>query len=202
MTHIWKRMLLTGTIAATVLVGAVGATPAAALEIPCATRTLSKAFSPWGDLNDYFVVTDGTFETGARSWKLDRGVTVATKQQATWKVNGANHNFGMMLPKGTSARAPQTCLTVGEESFRFFYKTPAVKGATLVVTIQSDSDMGRATSTVTLTGNGTSAWAVSPPIAIPNVLGEDYQQYVDISFTVTGGTWVLDDVMIDPFKAR
>jgi hypothetical protein len=202
MTRIKERMLLAGTIAATVLVGGVGATQASALEIPCATRTLSKAFSRWGDLNDYFVVTDGTFEAGAPTWKLDKGAAVAAKLQATWKVNGAAHNFGLSIPNGSRAKAPETCLTVGEESFRFFYRTPAVKGATLTVTVTSKSDMGTVSSSIKLTGNGTSAWAVSPQVAIPNVLGEDYQQYVEISFAATGGVWAIDDVMVDPFKPR
>jgi hypothetical protein len=201
MISTWKRFLLASTIAAATI-GTIGATQVSAEEIPCAPRTLSKAFSQWGDMNDYFVVSDGTFEAGAPTWKLDRGVSVAAKLQATWKVNGAAHNFGLSIARGGRARAPQTCLTVGEESFRFFYRAPAVKGATMVVTVKSSSDMGSATSSITLTSNGTTAWAVSPPVAIPNVLGEDYQQYVDISFAAAGGTWAIDDVMVDPFKAR
>lgn len=202
MTRTWKNLLAAVTITATTI-GVAGATSVNALEIPCAKRTLSKAFSPWGDLNDYFVVSDGTFEAGARTWKLDRGVAVAANQQSPWKVNGAAHTFGMSIPSGSRARAPETCLTVGEESFRFFYKAPTAKGAKLVVTVKSSSDMGSVTTSITLTGNGTSAWVVSPPVAIPNVLGEDYQQYVDISFAPTGGgVWAIDDVMVDPFKVR
>jgi hypothetical protein len=201
MISTWKRFLLTGTIAAATI-GTVGANQVGAAEIPCAARTLSKAFSQWGDMNDYFVVSDGTFEAGAPTWNLSRGVSVAAKLQATWKVNGAAHNFGLSIAKGGRARAPETCLTVGEESFRFFYRTPAVKGATMEVTVKSTSDLGSITSSIILTGNGTAAWAVSPPIAIPNVLGEDYQQYVDITFTAAGGTWAIDDVMVDPFKTR
>jgi hypothetical protein len=201
MTRIWKRLLLAGTIAATTI-GAVGATQASALEIPCATRTLSKAFSRWGDLNDYFVVTDGTFEAGAPNWKLDQGVATAARLQATWKVNGTAHTYGLSIPGGTRAKAPETCLTVGEESFRFFYRTPPVKGATLVLTVTSKSDMGTISSSVTFSSNGTSAWAVSPAVAIPNVRGENYQQYVEISFAAIGGVWAIDDVMVDPFKTR
>lgn len=201
MIRIWKRLALTATIAVAT-VGTVGVAQVSAGPLPCAARTLSKAFSQWGDQNDYFVIADGTFETGASSWSLSRGIAVSMNQQEPWKVNGATHTVGLSLPSGTRARAPKTCLEVGEEYFRFFYRGPASKNATMVVTVESVNAVARASSSVSLTSNGTTDWMVSPPIAIPNVLGEKFKQEVDISFQVTGGTWAIDDVMIDPFKVR
>ncbi len=201
MISIWKRVAVTGTIV-TATLGTIGAAPASAATVPCTERVLSKAFSQWGDQNDYFVVTDGTFETGALSWDLSKGSTVAVGQQEPWRVNGANHAIGLVLPNGSRARAPKSCLAVGEEYFRFFYRAPASMNAKMLVTIESTNMVTKATHSVVLTGNGTTDWIVSPPIAIPNVLGERVRQEVDITFQVTGGTWAIDDVMIDPFKVR
>lgn len=201
MTGIWKRLAVTGTIAITAL-SAVGVSQASAAPIPCAPRTLSKAFAQWNDMNDYFLVSDGTFEAGAPTWGLEKNAAVTRGMQEPWKVNGATHNVGLSIANGSRARAPETCLTVGEEYVRFFYRTPSAKNATLVVTVTSKSNMGTASTAVTLANTVVSAWAVSPPIPIPNVLGERAEQYVDIAFVAIGGTWSIDDVMIDPFKAR
>lgn len=201
MVSIWKRVAVTGTLVVTA-VGTIAVAPASAATVPCAERVLSKAFSQWGDQNDYFVVTDGTFETGALSWDLSKGSTVAVGQQEPWRVNGANHTIGLALPNGSRARTPKSCLAVGEEYVRFFYRAPASKSATMLVTIESTNVLAKATQSIVLTGNGTTDWIVSPPIAIPNVLGERVRQEVDITFQVTGGTWAIDDVMIDPFKVR
>jgi hypothetical protein len=236
MVSIWKRLALTGTIVVAA-VGTVGVAPASArgfappgaAPIPCQTRALSKAFSQWGDQNDYFAVTDGTFEAGAASWSLLGQAKVTSGEQAPWKVNGANHNSAMVLPERARASAPQTCLVVGEEYFRFFYRAPASRDAQLVVTVMASNSVAKLPYVVVLRGTGTAGWFVSPPIAIPNVRpastfvaariaannaanptarfappppSEQFFQQVDISFRAAKGEWVVDDVMIDPFKVR
>ena len=204
MVSIWKRLALTGTIVVAA-VGAVGVSPASARSIPCQPRALSTAFSQWGDQNDYFTVTDGTFEAGAASWSLLGGAKVMPGQQAPWMVNGANHTSAMVLPPTSRASAPQTCVIVGEEYFRFFYRAPASRAAFMNVTVRASSNVTSKMNTITLKGTGTAGWFVSPPIAIPNVrtaspLGQT--QMVDISFRAITGEWAVDDVMIDPFKVR
>jgi hypothetical protein len=214
MVSIWKRLALTGTIVAAA-VGTVGVAPVGAAPIPCQTRALSTAFSQWGDQNDYFTVTDGTFEAGAASWSLLRGPTrpgrpstgpqVKTGEQAPWRVNGASHNSAMVLPPTSRASAPQTCVVVGEEYVRFFYRAPASMNAYMNVTVTASSSVTSKMNTVTLQGTGTAGWFVSPPIAIPNVRPAspfEQTQMVDISFRAINGEWAIDDVMIDPFKVR
>lgn len=224
MVSIWKRLALTGTIVAAA-VGTVGVAPVSAAPIPCQTRALSTAFSQWGDQNDYFTVTDGTFEAGAASWALSGGANVMPRQQAPWMVNGANHTSGLVLPQTSRASAPQTCLVVGEEYFRFFYRAPASRDAQLVVTVMASNSVAWLPHVVVLRGTGTAGWFVSPPIAIPNVRpvstfvaariaanptarfappppSEQFFQQVDISFRAITGEWAVDDVMVDPFKVR
>jgi len=228
MVSMWKRLALTGTIVVAT-VGTVDVAPVSAAPIPCQTRALSTAFSQWGDQNDYFTVTDGTFEAGAASWSLLGGAKVMPDQQAPWKVNGADHTSAMVLPKTSRASAPQTCLVAGEEYFRFFYSAPASRSAYMVVTVRASNSVTSLLNTVVLNGTGTAGWFVSPPIAIPNVRSastfaaaqiaekaaanpgvryatpppeEQFLQQVDISFRAVNGEWAVDDVMVDPFKAR
>jgi hypothetical protein len=204
MVSIWKRLALTGTIVVAA-VGTVGVAPASARSIPCQPRALSTAFSQWGDQNDYFTVTDGTFEAGAASWWIFNKAQVKTGEQAPWKVNGANHNSAMVLPPTSRASAPATCVIVGEEYFRFFYRAPASRNAYMNVTVMATSSVTSKMNTVRLQGTGTAGWFVSPPIAIPNVRPAspfEQTQMVDISFRAITGEWAIDDVMIDPFKVR
>ena len=202
-TH--ARMLIGGmaAVVATTTLG-IGAASAAG-TIPCAPRTLSKAFAQFGDMNDYFVVSDGTFENGAASW-TSTGSTGSINLQAPWKVNGATHPESLGLMPNATAKTPPTCVTVGEDWTRFFYRPTTNTSAygSLTITITAVSDQGTATQSVVLSGGRTTNWLVSPPIAIPNVRGERDEQWVTIAFTSTGGAggWLIDDVMIDPFKVR
>lgn len=186
-------------IVATTTLG-VGA--ASAANIPCTPRALSKAFAQFGDMNDYFAVTDGTFENGTGAWRVSGPAAIAT-QQAPWKVNGADHTKSLALGSKGAAQTLSTCVTVGEDWMRFFYKASTGKATSLTVTITSTSDMGTASTSVVLPGGG-SGWFVSPAIAIPNVRGERFEQDVTITFTSEGrgANWLIDDVMIDPFKVR
>jgi hypothetical protein len=187
---------------------------------------LSKAFSQWGDQNDYFTVTDGTFEAGAASWSLVGGPKVMPGEQAPWKVNGPNHNSAMVLPKTSRASAPQTCVVVGEEYVRFLYRAPASTSSYMHVSVRASNSVTSLMYSITLQGTGTAGWFVSPPIPIPNVRPawaarnaalaaanptvklapmsphEQFFQQVDISFRAITGEWAIDDVMIDPFKVR
>ena len=199
-----KRLLIAATAA--IAASSIAAVPSAGAswEQPCEARKLSKAFSQWGDTNDYFLVTGGSFETfSVVSWSLSSGAFPRLGEQSPWKVNGANDRMGLRIPFGGSARTLDICVMVDEEVMRFFYRSPGIRGAQLRVDIDADSDMGSAKGSWTADGS-VAGWQVSPPIAIPNVRGEDGRQQIDITFTPAGAraTWAIDDVMIDPWRTR
>lgn len=199
-----KHLLIAATAATGISsLTSVGAA-SAGWEQPCETRELSKAFSQWGDTNDYFLVTGGDFErTSLDAWKYDKGAQPAIGQQSPWKVNGQEDRVGLRLPSGSSARTLDICVMVDEEVMRFFYKAPGQRGAQLRVTIEAESDMGEAKGFWTADGSS-AGWKVSPPIPLPNVRGEDGRQEIEITFMPIGqrATWIIDDVMIDPWKSR
>ncbi len=200
----WKRLLTATAIitSTTVAAGGIGAGGVDAAE-NCTTRSTKQAFSQWGDSNQYFTVTNGTFESGTGGWTLTSGVTTKN-DQATWKVNGASHSKALSIPGGGSAEAPFMCVNSDEDSMRFFYRNPTGNGsANLQVKIEVKSDLGQAVNTWTV-GTSSTGWNVSPRIMLPNLRDANGQQWIRLSFTSinTPAAWVVDDVMIDPWVSR
>lgn len=199
-----KRLLI--TTAATVAATSVAAIPSVSAnwDQPCETRVMTQAFKQWGDLNNYFLVNGGTFEDSFfLNWDLKPGATAMAGEQSPWKVNGSKHTRGLRIAPAVRVRTIDICVMVDEETMRFFYRSPGVRGATLRVDIDAESDLGTATSSWTADGS-TAGWKVSPVVPLPNVRGENGRQHIDITFTPTGSaaTWAIDDVMIDPWKTR
>lgn len=200
--------VMSSALAAAVCTGAaVGHVSAGGRE--CAPRTLSQAFAQFGDTNDYFLVDAADFETDGKGkgahkdWQIPKKAKVV-KEQSPWKVNGPKHEKALRIDAETTVTTPEVCVKVDEEFFRFFYKDPGKQGATLTVVVTATSDRGTAQTqwATSSTGKG---WQVSPPIALPNVHGETGEQQITISF-ITGSSkddrWVIDDIMIDPWKSR
>ncbi len=202
-----RFLLATAMLTAATSIGIAG--HAAAGGKLCEARTLSKAFAQFGDNNDYFLVDAADFETDGKGrgshkdWKLPKKAKIVS-EQAPWKVNGSKHSKALQIDSSTTVSTPEVCVMVNEEFFRFFYKDPGKSNAALDVTVTATSALGTATTSwrATSTDKG---WKVSPPIALPNVRGENGEQQITISFATGSGKdsrWVIDDVMIDPWRTR
>jgi hypothetical protein len=168
----------------------------------CSTRNSRPAFSTWGDTNQYFVATGGTFEGGATGWTLGGGAAVVA-DQAPWRVNGGGHDEALRLPGTAEASTRTLCVQSNEESMRFFFKSPGVAGASLKVKITTVNERGMASNSWTI-GTSSAGWRVSPQIPLPDLRDASGQQWITITFEPvnTPATWVVDDVMIDPWVAR
>jgi hypothetical protein len=199
-----KRLLIAS--AAAVSASSIAAIPTAGAgwDQPCETRVMTQAFKQWGDLNNYFLVSGGTFEDNLfLNWDIKPGATVVAGEQSPWKVNGSKHTKGMRIGYGSKVETLDICVMVDEETIRFFYRSPGVRGAQMRVDVEADSDLGKSTGFWIADGSK-AGWMVSPAIGIPNVRGEDGRQEIDITFTPIGAraTWSIDDVMIDPWRTR
>src|SRR4051812_42606156 len=143
--------------------------PAYALDA-CTARTLSQPFKQWGDSNNYFPVSSGTFGSGTSGRSIGSGVSRVAENEP-WKVagNGAN---SLRLAAGSSVSTPEMCLTAAEDSTRFFYKSPG-NGSGLQVTIKATNPAGERIYMVsfTLPAGGGARWRGSPPGAPPGVSG-------------------------------
>jgi hypothetical protein len=174
--------------------------PALAAE-PCGTRDLSQPFTIWGDFNDYFPVTSGTFESGTTGWTTSPGVTTVPENEP-WRVAGGSSS--MYLPPGSSASTAEMCLTPEEDSARFFYKSPG-NGSSLIVTIRATNTTRRITYTTSfnIQAGYVPGWKVTPRIALPDVRGTTGTEDVIITLTPKGtAPWLIDDVFVDPSRTR
>jgi hypothetical protein len=188
-------------VAATALVtsiGVIGASTSASAATACPSRSMSKKFAQWGDDNLYFTAPQATFEGSVGQWARSGGAGVVN-DQAPWRINGSKHSKAMQLQPGASITLRSFCVAANEETLRFFYKSPG--SGQLSVRMEVRTEQGTAISTW---GFGTSAqgWGVSPIIKLPSLRDSNGDQWITLTFSSSGGTWLVDDVMIDPWIAR
>lgn len=194
------RLLARALAAATLLsaIGVAGLSTSASAATKCPTRSTKAAFSQWGDQNQYFVANNGRFEGGTKDWTLAGGASIVT-DQATWKVNGASDKKALSLPSGTSATSVSICVAANEESLRFFYKSPGTGSVKIRMDVADSTGWAYSWYSFGTTRQG---WGVSPIIKLPSLRDADGDQWITLTFESTGGTWLVDDVMIDPWIAR
>jgi hypothetical protein len=199
--QVWSR--LTGALVAGLGLAALPlgvALPAQALDA-CTIRTLSQPFTAWGDTNNYFPVTSGTFETGTTGWTIGSGVTRAPENEP-WRVAGGSSS--LKIPAGSSASTSEMCLTADEDSTRFFYKAPG-SGQSLQVTIKATNTVQHITyvTSFTLQTGSFAGWQLTPRIPLPDVRGTTGTENVVITLAPNGtAPWLIDDVFVDPSRTR
>ncbi len=179
-------------------IGVIGATSTASAATTCPSRSMSQKFARWGDPNLYFVAPQGTFEGSTGQWTRTAGAGVVA-DQAPWRINGPGHGRAMRLPAGASITSQAFCVAANEETLRFFYKSPG--SGQLTVRMEVTTAQGTAISTWGF-GTATQGWEVSPVINLPSMRDSNGDQWITLTFSSSGGTWLVDDVMVDPWIAR
>jgi hypothetical protein len=165
----------------------------------CGLRTTSKTLALLGDTADYYLASGGGFEFGQMPWFLTKATRVAGNEP--WNVVPGARASSLRISPGGTAASGYDCNATGEDSIRFFYRSPGVPGATLHVTVASLS-FGVAPKTYDIPGT-TSGWALSDSLPVPNQRGMLGAQFIAFSFTATGtpASWQIDDVLVDPWRA-
>ena len=196
-----KSIIIRGLAVAVALAGTLVMPQASSADVPCSTRSTKAHFSQWGDNNQYFVAPGGTFEANAGTTFSGGAKRVSGNEP--WKINGSTHASAAQLPAGGSIKIEKFCVNSDEDSLRFFYRKPNVAGATLHITVRVTSGVNVATNDMDYDGAG-SGWVVSPRMMLPDIRDASGRQWVEITYTTrnTGATWLVDDVMIDPWKTR
>jgi hypothetical protein len=210
MNGIIRRAVLAAT--AVVATAAVFAAPASAgiltaSESDCGDETLTKPFAQFGDSANYKLVRNGAFETGTDGWTLTGGARVVTGNEP-WKVGGSNHAKSLVLPAGSSAISPVSCVGLGEPTLRFFARKnrAALLGiSTLTVTVYVETSLGLVVPVpVGAVFNG-GRWNYTPQMLIvanllPLLPGD--RTPVAFQFTPVLGDWQMDDLYVDPWRGR
>ena len=172
----------------------------------CDDGALTQPFQRFGDTHDYKLL--GDFESDAGNWTFAGGAKVVAGNES-YKVGGSTHAKSVLLPSGSSAVSPFTCVGLSEPTLRLFAKrNSALLGlvSTLNVQIQVKTSLGLSVWLPVLPGDlGGSSWHPTAPMPlIANILplSQSDKTPVRFRFTPLLGSWQIDDVYVDPFKMR
>jgi hypothetical protein len=188
------RLLLACTVIMTFLLVAV---PAARADGGgCEGQVLEQPFVPWGDSANYTLVGDGDLTGGAAGWDLDGADVVADNEP--WYVHGGSTPRALRLRAGESATTPPMCVTLGHPTMRFFLRNRGGLLGTLTVEVVMSNGLSLPIGLIPgLLGD--SDWNPSAPLLVVGNLLDD-----EVSFRFTagglGGSYVIDDVYVDPYK--
>jgi len=157
----------------------------------CNTSVLSQPFAPWGDVASYELSPGGDFEQP--SWALHGGAQRAPGSES-YAATGKVGNWLLMLPAGSWAQSPLTCVDAAYPTIRFFIAGTGSVAVSLVYgNVEIPAGIAVAGSTwfptpVTLTASAVFA-AASGGVA-----------QVSLRLTGVSGEPQVDDVFIDPWN--
>src|SRR5829696_6077143 len=172
----------------------------------CDDPALEQPFARWGDRATYKLVGNGGFEAGATGWTLSGGAYVASGNES-FDVGGAEDSRSLVLPLGSRAVSPFTCVGLEEPSLRLFAKRRSGLLTTLLVEMQVQTSLGLSLWLPVVPGDvGGSSW--HPTVAMPlvaNLLTLSSTDRTPVRFRFTPlllGSWQIDDVYVDPYRTR
>jgi hypothetical protein len=204
-----KRRLALAAITAMAMTGALAAPASAGIltasASDCGDETLTQPFAQFGDRANYKVVRNGSFENGTDGWTLTGRAKVVAGNEP-WKVGGSNHGRSLVLPAGSSAISPVSCVGLAEPTLRFFAKknrAPLLGVSTLAVSVYVKTSLGLVVPVPVGVVLGNGQWKPTPPMLIvanllPLLPGD--RTPVAFQFTPLLGDWQIDDVYVDPRK--
>jgi hypothetical protein len=206
-----KRRVLLAAITAMAMTGAFAAPANAGIltasASDCGDETLTQPFAQFGDRANYKLVRNGSFETGTGGWTLTGRAKVVSGNEP-WKVGGASHGRSLVLPAGSTAISPVSCVGLAEPTMRFFVKknrAPLLGISTLAVSVYVKTSLGLVVPVPVGVVLGNGQWKPTPPMLIvanllPLLPGD--RTPVAFQFTPLLGDWQIDDVYVDPRSFR
>jgi len=207
MKQVWRRAALGVAATMVTTLGLAGSASAGVLvESPaeCPEQSLAQVFAPWGDRSWYTQVPNGGLEHGANGWSLTGSARVVAGNEP-WKVSGPGAS-SVRIPSGSSALSPPLCVGVEHPTIRFFAKKNSGLLSTLSVSAQIKTSLGLTVELPFGVLVGGSQWKPSPAyLYLGNLLTLLPGQYTEMRFRFTpllGGDWQVDDVYVDPYRAK
>jgi hypothetical protein len=206
-----KRRLGLAAITAMAMTGALAAPASAGIltasASDCGDETLTQPFAQFGDNANYKAVPNGSFENGTGGWTLAGRAKVVAGNEP-WKVGGSNHAKSLVLPAGSTAISPVSCVGLAEPTLRFFAKKnrAALLGvSTLAVSVYVKTSLGLVVPVPVGVVLGNGQWKPTPPMLIvanllPLLPGD--RTPVAFQFTPVLGDWQIDDLYVDPYRSR
>jgi hypothetical protein len=157
----------------------------------CNTAALSQAFAPWADPSSYELAPAGDFESAA--WTLE-GRAQLTAGSEPYAATGSLGDSSLLLPAGSSAESPVTCVAAAYPTVRFFMAGRGVVAVNVV-----DGGLIIPAGIAVATGD----WQPTPVMLTESpLLGvvSGGTARVSLQLTTLAGDPQIDDVFIDPWN--
>jgi hypothetical protein len=176
----------------------------AAAQAACQATPTTKAFRAFGDTNDYSLVPNGGFESGAGGWSLSRA-SVAFGNEP-WFVRAPGDSRSLAIDAGGTAVSPTVCIDINRPTYRFFARRTSGSWGVLNLRVRWQDATGHTNETTiaALDSNFGPGWRPSPALNIASLLGL-WNETQDVSVQLVfdpedfGGSWAIDDVYVDPY---
>ena len=208
MNGCWNRVRT--TLGSAVVVPLVFAASAAAQEPAttdataetCKAPSLEQPFGVLGDTRDYVLAPGGAFEDPtAPGWTLTGGAAVVDTVDplALGSVGDSN---SLSLPPGSSAVSPTMCVDLNYPTMRFIGAQFVDKNAGLRIEVFYPKDPKEEwNKTTTVKAEAEDGWHATKDVNVRPEIGGKTPGWrlVALRFTAEEkGTWLIDDVYVDP----
>ncbi len=204
-----SRLRVITPIAALAVLGLLavpaGAFASNAILATCQTPSVSAPFSQWGDNNDYFLASGGSFEGTAdqAGWTLSNATL--TQGNEPFFANDSGDSQSLTIAGGGSATSPFFCVDNTMSSLRFFAQQVNAGAGLRVQALVEGSDGSVTTVPLARLVDGSMpSWAPTDPIAADTSgLSDGQTVMVALQFTVraSAASWQIDDVYVDPYRS-
>lgn len=178
---------------------ALAALPAAAGAY-CPDQTLVQPFAEWGDDASYVAVPGGTF-AGAFTWEAAGSPTLVSESNP-FALDAADATSAQ-LEGGDGMTSPPLCVSRWHPHMRFSAHAVAQRGARLKLDVLWTDDHGKPKVAALTNADGRpfKSWHLSKELKLGKALPKgELVRDVRVRFTALTGSWVVDDVYVDPVK--
>jgi hypothetical protein len=195
-----KKLAAGLTLAACVAASLVlGTADARAGLFGCGPASYQQPFVAWGDYSSYVLAPGGSFEKGP-GWSLAGGARVVGGNEP-FHLNSARDSHSLLLPSGSSATAPATCLGALDPTLRMVGKSS--DGSPVHVDVYASGALGLVKLPTAADVSLSQSWDASSVqlLTVQNILALSNLGTTSIvlRFSAIGSASVqLDDVYVDP----
>ncbi len=206
-TTSWRLAMLVLALCALLASSAPRAEAADGSLLGCGYEA-SHPFLRFLDPLPYTLLPGGDFETGLSGWKLSGGAGVVSGNEP-WRVAGPGSR-ALRLPSGSSATSPPMCMGLVLPVVRFFSTGGSLLSFLQVDALYTDAAGRRQSVTLLPIGLPSGSWVPNLPMlqlggAVNALTLNGFTTDISLRFTPRGGlfgsgTWLIDDVFVDPWK--
>lgn len=174
----------------------------------CPTQ-YEQPFKQFADPLNYALVPGASFEGAV--WG---GTALAENEPWRVRSGGKRDRTSMRLATGESATSPSICIALVDPHLRFFAKGALPTGLRVDVNFEGPAGAQTLTLPPAVPAATRDGWMLTLPAPVfANVVAQDVAAHeagsdgfgnplgdVTFTFTSTAGTWLIDDVYLDPYR--